>query len=523
MTDEIYEHIAYRPRLRDARRGRPRLRDRTLTVNGVSKTYAMTGWRIGYAAGPTPLIRAMTTVQSQSTTNPCSISQWAAVEALNGPQDYIAEARRRLPPPPRPGRRPPERLSRASTCPEPEGAFYVYPSIAGLIGRRTPDGARHRHRRGLRRGPARRRGGGGGVRRRLRPRPELPHQLRRRPTRRWARPAAASPGSAPRSPKQVAGRRRRRPRVSSPGRPAASRPALRSPRRRGSRISPLRSHRRSQRARARPHRRDRPSAAALAGAVERLAALLERRAGSVASPVAARDRPPPAPPSARPRRRLVARRGRRIGRVNRTGGGSRPCSTRRRRRRRQLGSAATKVRAPRLLPRPPAQLRHGAAARSSPEPRLGRRGCRPARWWREQRARSRRCRGLGRRRSVARRAVGSGSFVPMEEVDRQDDHDDTDDPQPGPLAHASLHPRSFRSPGGFAAGQRHGELRRPMQQAITPPAGSGGKRRALPCPEIATDSSAASSLVAGSALLSRARPGRCSGFCPSTIRRMARP
>ena len=107
MTDDMYEHIAYPPFVFcTPAEIEPRLYDRTLTVNGVSKAYAMTGWRIGYAAGPLPLIRAMTAIQSQSTSNACSVSQWAAVEALTGPQDYIAEAAARLPPPPRPGGRP---------------------------------------------------------------------------------------------------------------------------------------------------------------------------------------------------------------------------------------------------------------------------------------------------------------------------------------------------------------------------------------------------------------------------------
>ena len=93
MTDDMYEHIAYPPfAFATPAEVEPRLLERTLTVNGVSKAYAMTGWRIGYAGGPLPLIRAMTTIQSQSTSNACSISQWAAVEALTGPQDYIAEA-----------------------------------------------------------------------------------------------------------------------------------------------------------------------------------------------------------------------------------------------------------------------------------------------------------------------------------------------------------------------------------------------------------------------------------------------
>jgi aspartate aminotransferase len=140
MTDDMYEHIAYPPFVfATPAEVEPRLIDRTLTVNGVSKAYAMTGWRIGYAAGPRDLIRAMVTVQSQSTTNPCSISQWAAVEALDGPQDYVAEAGAAF------RRRRDLVVARLNaiagiTCPEPEGAFYVYPSIAGLVGRRAPDG-----------------------------------------------------------------------------------------------------------------------------------------------------------------------------------------------------------------------------------------------------------------------------------------------------------------------------------------------------------------------------------------------
>ena len=107
-------------------------------MNGVAKAYAMTGWRIGYAGGPPELIKAMAKIQSQSTTNPCSISQAAAVEALNGPQDFIPERamvfkqRRDLVV---------EMLNQAPgiRCHRPEGAFYVYPSCAGVIGRRTPD------------------------------------------------------------------------------------------------------------------------------------------------------------------------------------------------------------------------------------------------------------------------------------------------------------------------------------------------------------------------------------------------
>jgi aspartate aminotransferase len=140
MTDDIYEHIAYAPfAFCTPAEVEPRLHDRTLTVNGVSKAYAMTGWRIGYGAGPAPLIRAMTTIQSQSTSNACSVSQWAAVAALTGPQDCVAEAQAAF------RRRRDLVVARLNACPglacpEPEGAFYVYPSIAGLIGRRTPAG-----------------------------------------------------------------------------------------------------------------------------------------------------------------------------------------------------------------------------------------------------------------------------------------------------------------------------------------------------------------------------------------------
>ncbi|MGZ6014895.1 MAG: aminotransferase class I/II-fold pyridoxal phosphate-dependent enzyme, partial [Phenylobacterium sp.] len=117
----------------------PALYDRTLTMNGVSKAYAMTGWRIGYAAGPEPLIKLMAKVMSQTTSNPSSISQWAAVEALNGTQEFIKpnaklfEARRDLVV---------SMLNQASGlhCPTPEGAFYVYPSVKGLIGKTAPSG-----------------------------------------------------------------------------------------------------------------------------------------------------------------------------------------------------------------------------------------------------------------------------------------------------------------------------------------------------------------------------------------------
>ncbi len=140
MSDDIYEHLVYDDfEFVTPAQVEPGLFDRTLTVNGVAKAYAMTGWRIGYAGGPTELIRAMGKLQSQSTSNPCSISQWAAVEALNGPQDFIAESNRVYK-----ARRDMvvKLLNEAEgiTCPTPEGAFYVYPSIAGCIGKRTPDG-----------------------------------------------------------------------------------------------------------------------------------------------------------------------------------------------------------------------------------------------------------------------------------------------------------------------------------------------------------------------------------------------
>jgi aspartate aminotransferase len=140
MSDDMYEHLAYGDfKFCTPAEVEPKLYERTLTVNGVSKAYAMTGWRIGYAAGPVELIAAMRKVQSQSTSNPCSISQWAAVEALNGPQDFIAPnnemfVRRRdlvcgmL------------NAIEGVTCPVPEGAFYVYPSIKGLIGKTSKAG-----------------------------------------------------------------------------------------------------------------------------------------------------------------------------------------------------------------------------------------------------------------------------------------------------------------------------------------------------------------------------------------------
>ena len=140
LTDDMYEHILFDGfKYATIAQVVPELYDRTLTMNGVSKAYSMTGWRIGYAAGPEPLIKAMSKIISQSTSNPCSIAQWAAVEALNGPQDFIPQRsaifqkRRDLVV---------AMLNNAKgiQCPTPEGAFYVYPSIAGCIGKQTPSG-----------------------------------------------------------------------------------------------------------------------------------------------------------------------------------------------------------------------------------------------------------------------------------------------------------------------------------------------------------------------------------------------
>jgi aspartate aminotransferase len=141
LTDDMYEHLWYADgaRFTTPAQVEPELKRRTLTMNGVSKAYCMTGWRIGYAGGPKELIKAINTLQSQSTSNPSSISQWAAVEALNGPQDFIPRnnevfrQRRDLVV---------SMLNQARglTCPTPEGAFYVYPSCAGLIGKTSPSG-----------------------------------------------------------------------------------------------------------------------------------------------------------------------------------------------------------------------------------------------------------------------------------------------------------------------------------------------------------------------------------------------
>jgi aspartate aminotransferase len=141
MADDIYEHLVYDGFVyHSIAQVEPRLKSRTLTINGVSKAYAMTGWRMGYAGGPAELISAMAKIQSQSTSNPTSISQYATIEALNGPQDFMAERRAVFQ----------DRrdlvvgmLNQANgiRCATPEGAFYVYPSCADLMGKKTPDGA----------------------------------------------------------------------------------------------------------------------------------------------------------------------------------------------------------------------------------------------------------------------------------------------------------------------------------------------------------------------------------------------
>ena len=140
LSDDIYEHLVYDGfAFSTPAQVEPKLKGRTLTMNGVSKAYSMTGWRIGYAGGPEPLIKAIATLQSQSTSNPCSISQWASVEALEGPQDFLKrwvasfQDRRDLVV---------SMLNQAKglSCPTPEGAFYVYPSCAGCIGRTSRDG-----------------------------------------------------------------------------------------------------------------------------------------------------------------------------------------------------------------------------------------------------------------------------------------------------------------------------------------------------------------------------------------------
>ena len=140
LTDDMYEHLTYGDfEFTTIAQVEPRLYDRTLTMNGVSKAYSMTGWRIGYAGGPEWLIKAMANVMCQTTSNPSSISQWAAVEALNGPQDFIPKNQKLFE-----GRRDlvVSMLNQAQgvKCPMPEGAFYVYPNIAAFIGKKTPAG-----------------------------------------------------------------------------------------------------------------------------------------------------------------------------------------------------------------------------------------------------------------------------------------------------------------------------------------------------------------------------------------------
>ncbi len=140
MPDDMYEKIVYDGfEFATIAQVVPELFERTLTLNGLSKAYCMTGWRVGYAAGPVELINAMNMIQSQSTTSTSTISQWAAVEALIGPQDFIAEHNRIFK----------ERRdlvvsmlnqTQGIECATPTGAFYVYPSVAGLIGKKTPDG-----------------------------------------------------------------------------------------------------------------------------------------------------------------------------------------------------------------------------------------------------------------------------------------------------------------------------------------------------------------------------------------------
>jgi aspartate aminotransferase len=140
MSDDMYEHLVYDDfKFYSPAQLEPALYERTLTVNGVSKAYCMTGWRIGFAGGPEPLIKAMAMIQSQSTSNPTAVAQWAAVEALDGPQDFIGKHNKIFK----------ERrdlcvsmLNQANgiRCPKPEGAFYVYPSCGGAIGKMAPTG-----------------------------------------------------------------------------------------------------------------------------------------------------------------------------------------------------------------------------------------------------------------------------------------------------------------------------------------------------------------------------------------------
>jgi aspartate aminotransferase len=140
MADDMYEHLVYDDfAFYSPAQLEPQLYGRTLTVNGVSKAYCMTGWRIGFAGGPEPLIKAMAMIQSQSTSNPTAVAQWAAVEALDGPKDFIPKHNKIFK----------ERrdlcvsmLNQANgiRCPKPEGAFYVYPSCSGTMGKVAPTG-----------------------------------------------------------------------------------------------------------------------------------------------------------------------------------------------------------------------------------------------------------------------------------------------------------------------------------------------------------------------------------------------
>ncbi|MEA2951318.1 MAG: aspartate aminotransferase [Alphaproteobacteria bacterium] len=140
MTDDMYEHLVYDDfKYFTPAQIEPKLYERTLTINGVSKAYCMTGWRIGYAGGPEHLIKAMAMIQSQSTSNPTAVSQWASVEALDGPQDFIPKHNKIFK----------ERRdlvvsmlnqTKGLKCPKPEGAFYVYPSCAGTMGMTAPSG-----------------------------------------------------------------------------------------------------------------------------------------------------------------------------------------------------------------------------------------------------------------------------------------------------------------------------------------------------------------------------------------------
>lgn len=140
MSDDIYEHILYTNEpFKTIAQVEPRLKDRVLTINGVSKSYSMTGWRLGFAGGPSSLIKAMVTIQSQSTSNPCSITQAATVAALNGSQKFLQEHQEEF------RKRRDFVVSRVNSiqglsCLMPEGAFYVFVECAGIIGKKTPEG-----------------------------------------------------------------------------------------------------------------------------------------------------------------------------------------------------------------------------------------------------------------------------------------------------------------------------------------------------------------------------------------------